>query len=377
MNFRYQIEAVMKKRVPSSLHPKTRLPAPWKMLDMRSTRATFQYAYEVPLGYSVNDLLQEVDALSAACGAHVELTNRGGAVIVNVIVGNFPIEIAFTPDMLLLSEGRSILCGFDRAGAPVFHSFRVPHLLVAGMSGYGKTDFLRLLVFQLLHRFGERIAIDIIDGKGFSFLPFRGIPNIRIVRDLAGASTVISEAKSEMVKRSNVVWTSNDRNVTKEFQWRLVIIDELAQISPAAQITKENILLAKRTYSEMASIACVGREAGVGLVMATQRPDVHTIHPSVKANCEASIAFRVKTLTNSEIIIDRGGAEKLPIGRAGRGIYAGTTDRIFQTPYLGNDEKWFELLAPYRTEEIDLAIEKSRNTGTDFNLDYDASDLLD
>jgi len=108
----------------------------------------------------------------------------------------------------------------------------------------------------------------------------------------------------------------------------------------------------------MASIACVGREAQVGMIMATQRPDANVIHPQVKQNCDVSIALRCKTLTNSEIILDHGGAEKLPHGKAGRAIYGGTTDTIFQIPYIGKDDVWTQILETYKKPWRDLANEQ-------------------
>jgi S-DNA-T family DNA segregation ATPase FtsK/SpoIIIE len=322
----------------------------WKFVSHRETKTAHDFAYLVPSGYSCRDIRQETDALYAAVGMPVVIRDRGGVVVISISKFDFPTTIPFQSEMLSLTKGREILVGYTPDGQPVIHSFRVPHLLIGGQSGYGKTDLIRLILLQLIHHFTpDQLWIDIVDGKGFSFLPFRGIPHIRrIVRDLGGAYTIMKEARQLMEKRSTEVWNSGDRDITNDFQWRIVLIDELAVISPSMQTTKEAKETAMITYSNMCAVACVGREASVGMIMGTQRPDVSVVHPQVKQNCDVSIAFRCKTLSNSEVILDRGGAENLPLGVAGRAIYAGLEDATFQVPFVGKDDKWDELLKPYR-----------------------------
>lgn len=352
MDYNKRIQEIMTLRCPSV--NKKGVKIPWKLLDKRSNDISHDFAYIVPTGYSVKDIRQETDAIYASCGGYVTIKDRGGVVVISINRKDFPSVIPYDPSFLDLTSGREVLCGFDILGKPITHNFRIPHILVGSQSGYGKTDLLRFWIYQLITRFTpEQIHIDIIDGKGFSFLPFRGIPHIRrIARDLSTARSVLQDAKAVMQKRSNEVWESNDREHINSYGWRLVIIDELAVISPSFQVSKPDRDLAVATYSDMASIACVGREASVGVIMATQRPDANVVHPQVKQNCDVSIALRCKTQTNSEIILDRSGAEKLPHGVAGRAIYSGIEDCIFQVPFIGKDDVWNTLLEPYRKEEI-------------------------
>lgn len=350
-----RIEAVTAKRCPRKVEARKNMPPlhhPWKHLATRTTAHSIDIAFEVPIGYSVLDLRQETDAIFATCGAYIEISDRAGAAIVHIFPTDFPPLIPFEPSMLELTKGRSILIGFDRNQTPILHDFRVPHLLIAGMSGYGKTDLIRFILLQLIHHLTpEQLEIDIIDGKGFSFLPFRGIPHVRsIVRDIPSAAHVLKQAKQLMITRSDQVWKSGERDETKGFKWRIVLIDEAAQIAPRLQRDTELKKIASDADECASSIASVGREASVGLIYCTQRPDISVINPLVKANMEASFCFRTKTVSNSEIVIDRPGAEKLPVGKAGRGIYAATEDKIVQVPYVGNDEVWTELLNPYRKE---------------------------
>lgn len=337
---------------------------PWNLIDARETESSIDIALHVPIGYSVNDLIQETDAIYAACGAYVTIRDRGGVAVVSISKKDFPDTIPFDPKMLESCAGRTVLLGYDQMGNPIFHNFRVPHMLIGAMPGYGKTDLIRWIILQLVHRFTpDQIHIDIIDGKGFSFLPFRGVPHIRrIARDLAGASSIMKDAKRIMNNRSSQIWDEDNRNMTDGFRWHMVFVDELAVLSPGFQITKDDKKLATYTYADMAAVACVGREAGVGMVLCTQRPDANVVHPQVKQAMDVAIAFRTKTLTNSEIILDHGGAQLLPQNKPGRGIYSASTDTIFQAPYIGKDDVWEKILSPYKYEWSDMSDERPKET---------------
>lgn len=374
--YRRRIERVMEKRCPRAIETrgsgKEPIRHPWRFLGSQAGKYSVDLAFEVPTGYSAADLRQELDALFAACGAYIEIEDRAGAVVVSIYPEEFPMTIEFEPSMLDLAPvGRNVLLGFDRQMNPIYHNFRVPHLLIAGMSGYGKTDLIRWILFQLIHRFTpEELAIEIIDMKGFSFLPFRRIPHIRrIVRDLPGALDVLKQGHKLMIDRSNKVWDADDRETVAGFRWHIVLIDEAAQIAPAQIRDPELKQLALAADSYAASISAVGREAGVGLLYATQRPSADVINPLVKANMEAALCFRTKTQSNSEIVIDRPGAERLPIGKPGRAIYAATEDKILQVPYIGDDSKWRELLDPYRKELIPSDHENGENGDYTGDLD--------
>lgn len=351
-----RLDAVMKHNVPRIVGRDTETEEakrlPWKCVAKRFTGGAYEYAYQVPSGFSIKELERHVDAFYAACGCAVELQDRAGVVVVRVFPDDFPDKIPYSPEFLKLTEGREVVVGFDRTGKPITHNFRVPHQLVAGMSGYGKTDYLRWLLLQLISRFTpQELSIDIIDMKGFSFLPFRNVPHVRVVRDLSGAVDVLQTGAKLMRDRSKEIWDSGDRSLTDRYQWKLIIIDEAAQIAPDLMPKGDDKDLAKLADEAAAQIAGVGREVSVGLFYCTQRPDSEVINPLVKANCDATFCFKTKTESNSMIVLDRPGAEKLPHKKPGRGLYA--TDDLVQVlvPYVGKDEAWDEVLRPYIKEK--------------------------
>ena len=349
----YRIQCITAKRCPRLINGKGE-PQPWQVLARQQSKDSIDIALVIPNGYSTQDLRQETDSISAAVGQIISITDHRGAAVITIHLTDFPDKIIGTDDMITSIESkRQILLGFDRKRTPIYHDFRVPHMMIAGMSGYGKTDLIRWIIYQLISRHTpQQLSIDIIDGKGFSFLPFRNIPHItRIGRDLPSAADILTNAHNLMTTRSNLVWNASNREETSLFQWKIIIIDEAAQIAPSQHRNPDHKKLALIADSHAAAISCVGREARVGLLYCTQRPDANIINPQVKANMEATFGFRTKTVSNSEIIIDRPGLEKLPIGKPGRGVYAASEDIILQVPFIGDDKKWDEILQPYKQKE--------------------------
>jgi hypothetical protein len=355
--YKKRIDSVMEKKVPRQV-PRGKdkdggdkyIGKPWRYIDGRVVKGVSELVYEVPVGLSVLDLERQVDALYAACGAIVELKDYAGAVLVRVFPEDFPGFIPYNVKMLELAKGKEILIGFDRQGEPLIHSLRVPHLMIAGQSGYGKTDLIRWLLYQLIcHNTPEQVEIWIVDLKGFSFMPFKGIPHItRIVRDLPGAKLLLEQAVKTMTDRSKEVWETEDRKKAETFRTLFVLIDEAYMISPNTVTGKDNKELAKACDEAAAKISGTGREAGVGLLYCTQRPDAEVINPLVKANMDCTICFRTKTESNSMIVLDRPEASKLPHKKPGRVLYSSDELNELQVPYVGNDDEWTEILTPLK-----------------------------
>lgn len=354
-----RLEAVMIAKVPRKKESKKKDKdgekivelLPWSFVASRMNEGAAEIVFRTPIGYSVIDLEKQSDAFYASCGAPVEFLDYAGAVLIRVLLENFPLSIPYEEKFLELVKGTDILIGFDRQGAPLIHSLRVPHMLIGGQSGYGKTDLERWLLLQLVHNNSpEEVEIWIVDLKGFSFLPFKGIPHItRIVRDLAGANLLLSQAVAEMERRSSLIWDSQNREQAEHFKSLFILIDEAYMISPGI-VAKEERELAMACDSAAAKISGTGREAKIGLLYCTQRPDATVINPLVKANMDCSIAFRTKTESNSIIILDEPGAEKLPHKKPGRVLYSSDELKEVQVPYIGNDEAWKKILEAYKHE---------------------------
>lgn len=373
--YRKRIEMVMLLKVPR-LNSKGD-PKPWLYIDSRTHNGALELVFRVPPGYSYLDLEKQVDALYATCGAAVELKEYAGAVLVRIFPEDFPLSIPYSSEYLKeLKDKRDILIGFNRQGEPLIHSLRVPHLLIAGKSGYGKTDLVRWILFMLINQFTpDEVEIWIVDLKGFSFLPFKKIPHItRIARDLGGAKKLLKDAVKIMRERSKEIWDSGDRNKAKSYKLLFILIDEAYMISPNVIKDKEEKKIAQSCDESAAKISGTGREAGLGLIYCTQRPDSDVINPLVKANMDCKICFKTETESNSIIVLDRPGAEKLPHGKPGRVLYSRDGLEELQVPYIGGEEAWEKLLEPYWTEED---IQDETGGGEDPNLNEGCPSNID
>lgn len=360
----------MERRVPN-----TEGKGPWRYLGQNKTKYVYEYAYHVPSGYSVKDLQKEIDALYATCGALVELTDRAGVVIVNVFRTDMPAKIKYDSKHLELSDGKSVLMGYNRKMEPITHSFSIPHMLVAGQSGYGKTDALRWIMYQLITRFSpEQLEIHVIDMKRFSFFPFQKVQHVtRIETTLDGALNVLEDGYNTMNERAEMVIKSGNREITKDFKWRLVIIDEASQIAPGLALNREEKKFRDKATGYACAISAVGREAGVGLIYATQYPTKDVIHGQIKANMEAVLCFKTENDTHSNVALDRNGAETINV--RGRAIYKNRGEfTLVQVPFISDDDAYTKLLSPYYREKVRV-IDTTGTEETDFVGDaFDSTD---
>ncbi len=203
---------------------------------------------------------------------------------------------------------------------------RLPHLLIAGTTGSGKSVCTNSLIISLLYKSGpEDVRFIMVDPKMVELAPYNGIPHllIPVVTDPKKAAGALQWAVYEMMKRYK---TFSELGVKKLEEYNalalqreevphmasvVVVIDELADLMTVA---------AKEVEDSICRVAQMGRAAGMHLVIATQSPRADVITGLMKANIPSRIAFAVKDAINSRIILDATGAEKL-VGR-GDMLYA-------------------------------------------------------
>lgn len=323
----------------------------------RHLQTCYESAWGIPAGYSILNVRRSIRQLVAICGGPVELTDKGGVVEVRVITEELPEVIPFSTD--ILTHGK-VLLGYDRLREPVYHTWKNPHLLIAAETGWGKTEAIRSMIFQLCRNHTpDELEVHIIDLKGgVSFLPFHNVPHITMIaHDLETAYTVMQDAYNTMRERAEEVREFGSRRAFRWYRQRIVVIDEAAQISPALIRDKDLRKLALQIDNWMASIACVGREIGFNLIYCTQYPHSDVINSQVKINCGGRLCFHVPQAVNSFVVLDQGGAEELTV--KGRAILKTDKIQTIQVPYLlpeegqyDNDTAWESLLQPLKTEVI-------------------------
>ena len=203
--------------------------------------------------------------------------------------------------------------GKDISGRAVFLDLaEMPHLLVAGTTGSGKSVMLNsMLTSLLLTADPRRVKMVLIDPKRVELAPFGKIPHLitPVVTDVKKAANALSWAVAEMERRYEVLERKGVRSLEvynerteNEMPYVVIVIDELADLMMAAAAKVEDAVI---------RIAQKARAVGIHLVVATQRPSVDVITGMIKANIPSRIAFAVSSQVDSRVILDAAGAESL------------------------------------------------------------------
>ena len=214
--------------------------------------------------------------------------------------------------------------GRDAEGTPVVADLaKMPHLLIAGTTGSGKSVMINSIITTLLMRaLPEDVRLIMVDPKRVELAGYNGLPHlyVPVVTDPKQAASALQWAVSEMERRLKVferlnvrkISTYNEKQAAGEFEhydnppqkmpYLVIIIDELSDLMMVA---------GKDVEASIVRIAQLGRAAGIHLIVATQRPSSNVVTGLIKANITNRIAFNVATGIDSRVIIDQMGAEKL------------------------------------------------------------------
>lgn len=212
-----------------------------------------------------------------------------------------------------------IALGIDIGGKPIIANLtELPHLLIAGATGSGKSVCINNIILSILYKLNpETVKFIMIDPKRVELNIYNGIPHllIPIITDANQAIKVLNWAISEMEKRFKIFAEAGVRNLegyneyvrnindaTKSLPCIIIVIDELADLMLSSPVKAEESLC---------RLAQMTRATGIHLIIATQRPSVDIITGSIKVNFPSRIAFAVSTQVDSRTILDVNGAEKL------------------------------------------------------------------
>jgi S-DNA-T family DNA segregation ATPase FtsK/SpoIIIE len=280
-----------------------------------------------PRGVKVSRIVNLADdiALSlAATGVRIEAPIPGKSAI-GIEVPNDQIAPVLLRDVLEsgafnnAASPLTVALGRDVAGQPIVAQLeQMPHLLVAGATGSGKSVLINVLITSLLLRSSPEVArLLLIDPKVVELSGYNGIPHLisPVVTEPKKAAGALRWAVQEMERRYRLFAALGVRDVARyneavehdedKLSLIVIIIDELADLMMVApQDVEESI----------ARLAQMARAAGLHLVVATQRPSVDVITGTIKANIPSRIAFAVSSQVDSRTILDTAGAEKL-LGR--------------------------------------------------------------
>lgn len=207
----------------------------------------------------------------------------------------------------------ALALGRDVAGNPqIVDLASMPHLLVAGATGTGKSVAINSLLVSLLYRnTPQDVKFIVIDPKRVEMTPYNGIPHLLtpVVTDHDKAVNSLKWAVAEMDRRYRLLAEVHKRNITEynesselPMHYIVILVDELADLMAVAQADVEAAIV---------RLAQMARAVGIHLVLATQRPSVEIITGLIKANITSRIAFAVASQIDSRTILDTAGADKL------------------------------------------------------------------
>lgn len=221
---------------------------------------------------------------------------------------------AVQPDKLLIAIGMNP--AGDRVQCDLV---RLPHMLVAGSTGSGKTMFLSTLIMSLVWRHRPKdLELLLVDPKQTDFVIFGQLPHLRekrIIYDPAEAIVALKTlTEGEKKRRTDLLQEArcpnileyNRRNPTKRLSWIVIVVDEFADIMLTLSRSDRDVF-----ERQIGRLAATGRSVGIHLVLATQRPTTDVITGTVKANIPARISFRLPSVIDSRTILDYTGAEHL------------------------------------------------------------------
>jgi hypothetical protein len=324
-----------------------------------------EYVYRIPLGLSFNDVIKKKshieDGLNHKKGI-LDLTlddvlrlriskdlpeqikklltikqrkevtmEYDGTLIIKVYNEPIPERVNYQ-----LGKGWKVCVGLSREGM-VYHDFDlIPHMVVAGMTRYGKSVFLKNVVTSLID---QPVTFTLIDLKGgLAFNRFASVSKVATVAtDVPETLESLREIQKSMkVKQKELLATKHeDIKESNDTHRHFIIVDEGAEIASHGETNTERKKMKVECEQIVGEIARIGGGLGYRLIFATQYPTADTLPRQVKQNADARLCFRLPTETASRVVLDEAGAEGLPLIK-GRAIYRTDRQYVVQTPYIDN-----------------------------------------
>ncbi|MCW1948853.1 MAG: DNA translocase FtsK, partial [Candidatus Shapirobacteria bacterium] len=298
-----------------------------RVAEINDSPSVTQYALEVALGTKLAKIMSLSNDLAMALAApggmiRVEAPIPGRA-LVGIEVPNRSLEVVpirkiLESEAMKTAKNKiTVPLGLDVAGkAKVADIAKMPHVLIAGQTGSGKSVCVNSWIASILFRASpDEVRLIMVDPKRVELTPYNGIPHL-LVPVIVEPEKVISALKwgvAEMERRYKTFTEVGAKNIEaynnlsgfQSMPYIVVFIDELAEIM---------LFSPSEVEDNICRLAQMARAVGIHLVLATQRPSVNVITGLIKANIPTRLSFAVASVTDSRVILDAPGAEKL-LGR--------------------------------------------------------------
>lgn len=335
-----------------------------KVVEVNMGPAVTQYALEIALGTKLTKITSLANDIALALAAptgtvRIEAPIPGkslvGIELPNITPEIVPLKTVLNSGVMQKNKSKlAMALGLDVSGQPVVATLdRMPHLLIAGSTGSGKSVGLNAFIASILFRATPNdVKFIMVDPKRVELSNWNGIPHLltEVITEPEKVLSALKWAVSEMEKRYKLFAEVKARNIDmyneisgfQALPYIVIIIDELADIMLFAPVEVEDAIT---------RLAQMSRAVGIHMVLATQRPSVDVLTGLIKANIPSRVTFNVASQVDSRVIIDQVGAEKL----LGRG------DMLFVPPEASKPQR---IQGVYLSEpEIMKLIEFLRKSG--------------
>ena len=363
-----------------------------RVVEISPGPAVTRYELQPGEGVRVNKFTALADDLALALAAEdirIEAPIPGKAAV-GIEVPNkerqaVPLrEVMETPQFLNSSSKLTVAFGKDNAGNPVIGDLgKMPHLLIAGSTGSGKSVCMNTIICSLLFKARpDEVKMLMIDPKMVELSTYNGVPHLMapVITDVKKAAGYLKGAVREMEVRYEAFAAAGCRNLQqynqhcldnpgddpdhprKPLPYIIIFVDELADLMMVAPADVED---------SVCRLAQMARACGMHLVIATQSPRVDVITGLIKANIPSRIAFAVSSQVDSRVIMDYAGAERL-LGRGDMLYHPTGLSKAMRAQGAFIDEKQVEELVRfvktqakpvYTAEEVAVELGKSKNGG--------------
>jgi S-DNA-T family DNA segregation ATPase FtsK/SpoIIIE len=313
---------------------------PVEMCDVNVGPTVTQYTLKPAEGIKLSKITVLSNDLALALASHpirIEAPIPGKSLVGIEVPNKLRVRVGLR-EMIESKEFQNsppltIVLGKDVSGSPVFADLaKMPHLLVAGSTGSGKTVQLNSLILSLIYKNSpEFLRFILIDPKRVEFSAYAGLPHLLapVIFDASQTINALRWLIGEMerrfdklaeVKARDIISFNSKAEKGEHLPYIVLIIDELADLMAAK---------GKEMEAGIVRLAQMARAVGIHLVVATQRPSVEVITGLIKANITCRITFQVASQVDSRTIIDTAGAEKL----------LGAGDLLYLSPELGKPKR--------------------------------------
>ena len=299
-----------------------------RVVDYVSGPLVTTFRIEMGEGERVNKIrnLEDDIALTLAAEKVRIFAPIAGTSFVGIEIPNKTRQNVHLGDVLPYAKGGplEVAIGRDSAGKPVMADIaKMPHMLVAGTTGSGKSVMINSMIMSLLMRSTpKQVRLIMVDPKRVEFKGYNGLPHlyVPVVTEPRQAASALQWAVSEMERRLKVFERAGARNIKvynqmcttgklsemdnppEPMPYIVVIIDELSDLMMVA---------GKDVEASIVRIAQLARAAGIHLVIATQRPSANVVTGLIKSNIDSRVALKVSSGIDSRVILDETGAERL------------------------------------------------------------------